>query len=111
MTDFNAICEEYATLVTKDNELKDQMKDISGRKKDLENRIKMHMEENNILDLPFLKFSIKMRERLVKKSAKKDHVIEALAKTLNISQQEVANVFEALKSEERVRQVKAVLNA
>lgn len=110
-TEFNTICEEYATLATQENELKDALKDVTGRKKELEGRIKLHMEENNILELPFLKFSIKMREKVMKKSAKKEYVIAALAHSLNISRQQVADIFDSLKSEERVRQVKAVPKA
>lgn len=105
---FAKVCEEYLALATKEAELRDDLRDVAGRRKDLEDAIRTVMEESNVVEVPFTGFNIKMRERVTKKAPKKEQVVESLARKLGTSVESINSVYEELKSESRSRQVKAV---
>ena len=108
---FDQVCQQYLQFATKEVELRHTMKDVSSKRKELEGTIKDHMEKNNIVDLPLSGFDIKMRESVKKKAPKKDQVIDGLSRKFGMSVEEITRVYEELKTDSKVRQVRAIRKA
>ena len=106
--DFGKVCQQYLKYATKEVEIRHAMKDVSSKRKELEETIKNHMEKNNIVDLPFSGFDIKTRESVKKKAPKKDQVIDGISRKFGMSADEIARVYEDLKTDSKVRQVRAI---
>lgn len=109
--EFDTVCEEYARLAAKEAELRENLRDVSAKKKELEDVVKAHMEANNLIELPFARFNIRMREKLTKKPPKKDHMLQSLALKLDVPVDTLSGMYDELKSEALVRRVKAVVKA
>jgi hypothetical protein len=105
---FNAICDEYLASSTREAELKDALKDVSGRKRELEDIIKRVMEEKNLIEVPFPSFTVKMKESVKSKAPQKSELTAKLSEKLGLQPSVIENMMKELKTESRVRSVKAV---
>jgi nucleoid DNA-binding protein len=108
---FDAMCEQYMALVTRREALREELKDASQRVKLLEDQIQRHMEDNDITELPFPNFTIKMRERQSKRTPKRDEMAEILAGQLNVEKTEIVTAIDGMRSLQTKRCLKATRTA
>ena len=104
---FSALCEEYMSLVTRRNAAREEVKEMNQRLKGLEAQVQSYMEENNITELPFPGFKIKMKETQSRRAPKREEIAELLANELSINKDDVIAVLDAARSTTTRRSIRA----
>jgi hypothetical protein len=94
--------EEFIALYNKEVQLKEQLKDVGGKRKEIESKIMEEMVAKNITSMKVGPYSIVVRQSKKKKSVSKDAMAEQIAKEVNSSADSVKKAMEKAKENQTV---------
>lgn len=88
------VLKEFMEVYTEELDLKEKVKLLSEKRKELEEQVVHNMKENGISSVPCGSYTIYAKEKKTKKKPSKDAMLDEIAKNVGTTREKVKNAID-----------------